>query len=52
MPKRWSHDSVETGVEVDALAARLQQEGDDAFVTSWDELIENIGHKASALTAA
>jgi transaldolase len=40
------------GVDVDALAARLQQEGADAFVASWDELIENIGHKTRALTAA
>jgi transaldolase len=36
------------GVDVDALAARLQQEGADSFVASWDELIENIGHKAGA----
>jgi transaldolase len=43
---------VEAGVDVDSLAARLQQEGADAFVASWDELIENIGHKTSALTAA
>jgi hypothetical protein len=34
------------------LAARLQQEGADAFVASWDELIETIGHKTRALTAA
>ena len=40
------------GVDVDELAARLQQEGADAFVASWDELIENIGHKTRALTAA
>jgi transaldolase len=43
---------VEAGVDVDVLAARLQQEGADAFVASWDELIENIGHKTRALTAA
>jgi transaldolase len=43
---------VQAGVDVDAVAARLQQEGADAFVASWDELIENIGHKTSALTAA
>jgi transaldolase len=40
------------GVDVDALAARLQQEGADSFVSSWDELIENIGQKASVLRAA
>jgi transaldolase len=39
------------GVDLDGLAARLQQEGADAFVESWDELIENIGQKISALTA-
>jgi len=37
------------GVEVDALAARLQCEAADAFVSSWDELIETIGRKAGAL---
>ena len=40
------------GVNVDALAARLQKEAAEAFVTSWDELIENIGQKSSALMAA
>jgi transaldolase len=40
------------GVDIDALAARLQKEGADAFVKSWDELIENIDRKSSALMAA
>jgi transaldolase len=40
------------GVDVDALAARLQEEGADAFVKSWDDLIDNIGQKTSVLTAA
>jgi transaldolase len=40
------------GVDVHALAARLLQEGADSFVASWDELIENIGRKAGALTKA
>jgi transaldolase len=40
------------GVDVDALASRLQNEGADAFVASWDELIDNIGVKTNALTAA
>jgi transaldolase len=43
---------VEAGVDVDALAGRLQQEGADVFVASWDELLENIGHKTRALTAS
>jgi transaldolase len=40
------------GVDVDSLAARLQQEGADAFVASWGELIETISDKTRALTAA
>jgi transaldolase len=40
------------GVDVGALAARLQQEGAESFVASWDELIENIGHKACGLVRA
>jgi transaldolase len=40
------------GVDLDTLAARLQTEGADSFVASWDELIENIGDKAGALTTA
>jgi transaldolase len=40
------------GVDLGELAVRLQTEGADAFVESWDELIENIGHKASALASA
>jgi transaldolase len=39
------------GVDVDALARRLQKEGADAFVKSWNDLIDNIGRKAGALTA-
>ena len=39
------------GVDVAALAGRLQQEGADSFVKSWDDLLENIGRKAGALTA-
>jgi transaldolase len=40
------------GVDVDALAARLQREAADAFVASWDELIETIRSKSTALMAA
>ena len=40
------------GVDVKAVAARLQEEGADSFVASWDELIDNIGRKAGALTKA
>jgi transaldolase len=40
------------GVDVDALAARLQQEAADSFVASWDELIDNIREKMNVLAAA
>ena len=37
------------GVDVDALAARLQDEGAKAFVKSWDELMGVISSKSSSL---
>jgi transaldolase len=37
------------GADLDALAARLQSEGADAFVGSWDELLETIGERSAAL---
>src|SRR5262249_29212268 len=40
------------GVDLHALGTPLQAEGADAFVGSWDDLIENIGHKASVLATA
>jgi len=40
------------GVDVDALAARLQVEAAQSFDRSWDELLENIHQKSAALTAA
>jgi transaldolase len=40
------------GVDVDALAARLQDEGAAAFVKSWNELMEVIAAKCSALETA
>ena len=39
------------GVDVDALAARLQDEGAKAFVKSWEELMGVIASKGSALRA-
>jgi len=41
-----------TCVDVGALAARLQAEAAEAFVRSWDELLENIHQKSAALAAA
>ena len=40
------------GVDVDALAARLQREGVEAFAASWHELIGGIAEKSEALTQA
>ena len=37
--------STSAGIDVDALAARLQEEGKEAFVKSWDELLESIESK-------
>lgn len=39
------------GVDVDALAHRLQQEGAAAFVKSWQQLLQRIADKATALGA-
>jgi transaldolase len=36
------------GVDVDALAARLQQEGADSFVASWNELLGTIAAERAA----
>jgi transaldolase len=33
-------------VDVDALAAQLQEDGAKAFVKSWNELLEGIARKA------
>jgi transaldolase len=37
------------GIDIDALAARLQDEGAKAFVKSWDELMTVIASKSAAL---
>jgi transaldolase len=39
------------GVNVDALAERLQKEGAEAFVKSWQQLLQRIEQKSEALTA-
>jgi transaldolase len=43
---------AKAGVDVDALAARLQDEGAKAFVKSWNELMEVIASKSVALGKA
>jgi transaldolase len=40
------------GVDVDALSARLQDEGARAFVKSWNDLLAGIDHKVSRIAKA
>ncbi|HWU76967.1 MAG TPA: transaldolase [Rhodanobacter sp.] len=42
---------VKAGVDIDALALKLQQDGAAAFVKSWKQLLQRIADKASALDA-
>ena len=41
---------VRAGIDLDALATRLQQEGAAAFVKSWNQLLQRIADKADALS--
>ncbi len=43
---------AKAGVDIDALATRLQDEGAASFVKSWAELMEVIASKSAALKAA
>lgn len=43
---------AQAGVDVDALAAQLQQEGAQAFVKSWNALLRRIAEKSEALADA
>jgi transaldolase len=43
---------AQAGVDVGALAAQLQQEGADAFVRSWNELLASMATKGELLTSA
>jgi transaldolase len=40
------------GVDVDALAAQLQEEGAKSFVKSWNDLLAVIDSKSAALRQA
>jgi transaldolase len=40
---------AQAGVDIDALARRLQEEGAQSFVKSWNDLIEVINSKCAAL---
>jgi transaldolase len=42
----------DAGIDVGELATRLQREGADAFVASWQDLLGSIGSEAEKLTAA
>jgi transaldolase len=43
---------TKAGVDIDALAARLQQEGAKSFVQSWNDLLAVIAAKSAALKRA
>ena len=43
---------AKAGIDVDALGSRLQKEGADAFVKSWNELMDVIASKSDALKKA
>jgi transaldolase len=43
---------AKAGVDVDALAARLQTEGAESFVKSWTELMKRIAGKSAALATS
>jgi len=43
---------AKAGIDVDALAERLQDEGAESFVKSWNELMAVISSKSATLTAS
>jgi transaldolase len=43
---------AQAGIDIDALAARLQDEGAASFVKSWNELMEVIASKSAVLQGA
>jgi transaldolase len=43
---------AKAGVDIDSLAEQLQREGAEAFVKSWDDLLECIAGKSAALKKA
>ncbi len=42
---------ADAGIDIDALATRLQEEGADSFVKSWRQLLQRIDDKTGALGA-
>jgi len=45
-------DFAKAGVDIDALAARLQNEGAESFVKSWNELMAVIASKSALIAKA
>jgi len=43
---------AQAGIDIDALAAQLQDDGAKAFVKSWNELLECIDSKSIAIKKA
>ena len=43
---------AKVGVDIDALALKLQQDGASAFVKSWKDLLQRIEEKSKALNPA
>ena len=43
---------AKAGIDIDALAAKLQDEGAASFVKSWNELMEVIASKSAVLQKA
>lgn len=43
---------TQAGVDIDALALKLQQDGAQSFVKSWHQLLQRLADKAASLTAA
>ncbi len=42
---------ADAGVDIDELAARLQKEGAETFVKSWNDLTDSISHEAERLAS-
>ena len=47
--KKCWRSSADAGIDIDALAAQLQDEGAKSFVKSWNELMSVIDSKTGGL---
>ena len=50
--EKFIEQFAKAGINVDALAAQLQDEGAKSFVKSWNELLAVIASKSAALKRA